>query len=180
MERHQAVRTRIRSDERARISDEWSRRPGFPRGQTGFSLLEALILLLLAGAICMALWPQYANWQRVQHREPARRALQELARALEDHHQRTDTYAGAAGTDGEPRDTGAPRLAPTEVVDDGTTYYRLSIVTANRRGFEIRAAPVASQTADTCGTLTLTASGQRGMVGAAPEARRENCWPRAQ
>ncbi|MDT0617314.1 type IV pilin protein [Salinisphaera sp. P385] len=162
------------------MSDEWSHLPGFPRSQAGFSLLEALILLLLAGAICLALWPHYANWQRAQHREPARQALQELARALEDHHQRTDTYAGAAGTDGEPRDTGAPRLAPTEVVDDGTTYYRLSIVTANRRGFEIRAAPVASQTADTCGTLTLTASGQRGMVGAAPEARRENCWPRAQ
>lgn len=149
-------------------------------GQAGFSLLEGLIVLALVGAIGMALWPQYAEWQRAQYREPARQALQELHRQLERHHHRTGSYAGAAGTDRDPRETGVPRLMPAAVPDNATPHYRLLIVTANRRGFEIHAAPVGPQTTDICGTLTLTATGQRGMVEAAPEARRDDCWPKAQ
>lgn len=136
-------------------------------------------MLAFVGVIGMALWPQYAEWQRAQTRGPARQALQELARQLERHYHRTGSYAGAAGTDRDPRETGAPRLTPAAVPDNATPHYRLSIVTANRRGFEIHAAPVGPQVADRCGTLTLTASGQRGMVDAAPEARREDCWPQA-
>lgn len=142
----------------------------------GPNLLEALILLLAALAVAAALLPEYRSWQRADYRLRAAVALTALAEALHARHARTGTYAGAALADGAPADTGPPALRPATVPAEGAARYRLRIETANARGFEIHAIPVADQQADPCGTLTLTAAGIRGIEAAAPETRIAACW----
>lgn len=142
----------------------------------GFSLLEAVILLAVVALVAALLLPKYQAWQRAGFRDQARVALVDLANRMEVRFRETGTYAGAALRDGEPADTGPPAMMPATVPEGGAARYLLRIVVANDRGYELRAVPLAEQTADSCGTLTLTAAGVRGIENAAPGARIDECW----
>ena len=85
---------------------------GLRPDQRGLSLLEYLALLIVLVGVVIWLYPRWVADQQAGYREMAQTALYGLAEALQAHHERTGTYGGAAGAQGEPADTGAPWMFP--------------------------------------------------------------------
>lgn len=145
--------------------------------QTGMSLLEVLVAIMLLACVAAILLPNLQQHRQAQHREQAESALRDLAQSLLEFKERTGTYAGAAGSLAEPKKQGSPWIFPAEVPGGGAeTYYRLRINHSNKQGFELRAVPAGRQISDPCGTLTLTSGGVRGMLNAQTDALRAKCW----
>lgn len=168
-------------DEIRRFPDKRWRVAGFrPRGyatERGFSLLAAAVIAGLMLAAAAATYPLLVAGRAENKREMGRLALYELAAGLEVWHRYNGSYAGAADSRQTPRATGPPWIMPATVpTGGGATYYRLRIVTANERGFEIHAVPVGAQADDPCGILTLTTTGARGVLSAAPGYGKRRCW----
>lgn len=163
------------SDQCVQCADK--RRTQFKAQQSGVSLLETLVVMLLLGCAIVFLLPNLHQSRQAQYRKQAETALQNLDLALRNYKARTGTYVGAAGTPAEPKEQGAPRIYAAEVPGGGAeTHYRLRINQANKQGFEIRAVPVGRQINDPCGTLTLTSGGVRGMLNAQEGVLRAHCW----
>jgi len=146
------------------------------RSVWGMSLLECLILVVVLALLAALVYPWYEARLHTQRRQAAIHALQLLSERLETWHATRGTYSGAAGTPSEPADTGTPHLDLPDLPPDAERFYRLRIATGNERGFEIRAMPVGPQADDPCGTLSLTASGQRGVLGSDPDLTWRDCW----
>ena len=106
----------------------------------GFTLVELMVVLVIAGILAAIAVPMYTGYVRRAHRAEAQSALLELARALEAYRSRTLSYADSAqsGPPGPPKNevfgfSKAPRDSST------TTWYELQITAADKSSFEIRA-----------------------------------------
>jgi type IV pilus assembly protein PilE len=133
------------------------------RRPDGFTLTELLIGLAIASLLAALAYPAYTAQLAGIRREDGRQGLHELARRLEQHHQRWGTYAGAqAGPGGL-----LPALSPGG-------HYRLEVVEADPAGYRLAAVPQGAQAGDGCATLTYNHLGEAGASGG-PAAGR--CWP---
>lgn len=136
----------------------WSR-------QAGFSLIELMIVVAIAGIIMAVAVPAYQGHIVSVRRGDAQGALMGLASALERYHVINRTFAGVEAEDIH------PGKSP---VDGSETHYLLSIENADTRSFTVVATPQDAQAKkDKCGALTLTRSGARGVRGSASI---ERCW----
>ena len=137
----------------------------------GFTLVELMVVLVIAGILAAIAVPMYTGYVRRAHRAEAQSALLELARALEAYRSRTLSYADSAqsGPPGPPKNevfgfSKVPRDSST------TTWYELQITVADKSSFEIRAIPQGAQAGDPCGTLILDHTGFRRATGTG------DCW----
>ncbi|RMF18734.1 MAG: type IV pilin protein [Gammaproteobacteria bacterium] len=138
----------------------------------GFSLVELMIVLVIAGILASLAWPAYTDHVRRSWRAEAQTGLLELAQALEKHRRRTMSYTGTWQGASLPAPPKASVYASGTVPLDGngTTRYVLRIQQANASGYEIRAIPVGDQARDACGTLILDHTGFRQSTSGS------NCW----
>jgi type IV pilus assembly protein PilE len=128
---------------------------------SGFTLIELMVTVAIIGILASIAYPSYTNSVIRSRRADATGALLGFANAMERRFTETNSYLGAAGTDGTPADTGAPRIYATQSpVDGGTAYYSLTINAATQNTFTLRAAPVGAQAGD--GILELTQAGRHG------------------
>lgn len=122
--------------------------------QTGFNLIELMIVVVILGIIAAIAYPSYLEQVRQTRRANAQADMLELASYLERFYSESFTYDGA----GLPFDQ-SPKT--------GQAYYSLSFQNLTPTGFVIQAEPLGAQADDSCGTMTLDET------GAGTPA---NCW----
>lgn len=123
--------------------------------QSGFTLIELMIVVAIIGILAAIAYPAYQQYVLRANRGEAQAILSETAQLMERRFTTCGTYSINA--------TCAAVAAPTSAVQPvgatgGAVRYNISIgPTATT--YTLTAAPTGGQTSDTCGTLTLTNTG---------------------
>lgn len=137
------------------------------RFEAGFSLIELLIVLVIISILATIAYPSYQNQVRKTKRADCEGALLQLANAMERDYTQNGAY----------RDIVTLNMFPAQCPIDGnaTPTYNLTVATANAGStYTLTATPVAgsTQAGDTCGALTLTQAGVKGVGGGTVA----DCW----
>ncbi len=142
--------------------------------QSGFNLIELMIVVAVIGIIAAVAYPAYQQQLRDSRRADCAGALTSFGSSMERFFTVNNTYLGAGAGGGN---TGAPTIFSTTCpVDGGEATYNLTIQAATASTYTVQAAPVGRQTADKCGTLTLSNTGLKGVSGASAGVTWDECW----
>jgi type IV pilus assembly protein PilE len=143
--------------------------------QNGFTLIELMVVVAIIGILAAIAYPSYTDSVRKSRRADVEGALLAFANAMERHFTETNSYLGAAGTILVPADIGVPRIytAPANT----RTFYTLTLIApTTATTYTLSAAPIGAQATDKCGTLTLTNTGLKDMVGESAGVVLTDCW----
>lgn len=130
----------------------------------GFTLIELMVVVAIIAILAAIAYPSYQDSVRKSRRGQAKADLVELAQHLERFHTVNNTYE-------------TPATWPNPVTQSpktGTAHYEIEISNQTATGFLLTAEPLGAQTKDTrCMSLTLTAAGEKDIVGGSGTA--EDC-----
>ncbi len=135
-----------------------------PPQSTGFTLIEALIVLALAALLAGLAVPSYQAQVAKGRRLDGQQALRALAQRLEQRYTALGSYRGAA--------LGVGGLYPA-VSTAG--HYALAITELADHAFRITATPQGVQAADACALLVYNQLGESS-VGASASSAAAQCW----
>ena len=141
-----------------------------PVTQSGFSLIETLVVLALLGILVAMAYPSFANSLAKARRMDGRVAVLELQLAQE-------RWRSSHAQFGDHRALNSP-------AQSAAGHYRLRIVSADDRGFSIEANAQGAQSADTpCRVLRLTRLDGHTTLASGADAQAANpadlnrrCW----
>ncbi len=133
-----------------------------PKKQSGFTLIELMIVVAIVGILSAIAYPSYAEYIRRGHRAEARAGLLQAAQWLERSATATGTYPLTVAFPANLKAVPNNRY-DIAVVSDGAT-------------FTLTATPKGAQTGDKCGNYTLTNTGLRGAKGATTGDIVTECW----
>lgn len=144
--------------------------------QSGFTLMELMIVVVIVGILAGFAYPSYLEQMRKTRRAECAGNLASLANGMERFFTINNTYAGtaAAGPPGSP--TGAVFPSTTCPIEGGAATYNLVVNAAGASTFDVRAVPTGVQADDKCGTLTMTNRGLRGVTGQSAGVTAAQCW----
>lgn len=147
--------------------------------QTGFNLIELMIVVVIIGVISSIAIPAYNDYIAKARRAQAQGALLELASAMERFFAENNTYCGSdnGGTVGTCVVNDSPGIFSDQVpVDTGVAYYNLTIGLTIKDGksteFTLVATRTGSMSNDKCGNFTLSNVGQKGLTSNTST----DCW----
>lgn len=126
------------------------------KGNNGFHLIELMISITILGILFSIAIPSYFSYIIKSHRLEAQTTLLKLATAMERYHIEHNSYLNVT----------LKSLHFSEMIAQGN--YRLAIQNAKDNEFVLLAIPQNRQTQDTCGTLTLKNTSERGIT--------DECW----
>jgi type IV pilus assembly protein PilE len=129
--------------------------------QSGFTLLELMIVVAIIGIIAVVAYPAYTSYVKEARRSDAMAAL--LAAQLEQEKYRSSNTTYAANT---------TTLGISATSQEG--YYNVSVASADGVSFVVTAAPTGLQTGDDCGTFAVDENGP-DYSGTYADAQ---CWQR--
>ena len=142
--------------------------------QSGFTLVELMIVVAVAAVLAMVALPMYQDSVRKSRRSEATAALTQLQQAQERHRANNTQYAATFAA-----------MAPQPA--SATANYTLSIASAATGSYTINATAAATspQFADTrCRTLTVVVNGGNATYqstddsGTVDTANTNRCWAR--
>lgn len=127
------------------------------KNQQGFTLVELMIVIVIIGILTAIAYPSYQDSVRKARRNDAQAAMLELANFMERKFTENNKYNTLS--------------ASATITASGITtdYYTFTLPTFTTTTFTINGAPQGSQASDSCGTLTLTHTGDKG-------AAITGCW----
>lgn len=140
-----------------------------PGNTRGFTLTEILIALAIVGVLAAIALPAYNDSQLRAGRADGKNALMQVASDQERFYSNNFSYS-----------TNAVPLAttPAATLTSRDGNYVVSVAACSggtiATCFIATATPQGSQTADSCGNLTITSTGARGASGGTVE----ECWER--
>ena len=159
--------------------------------ETGFTLVEVMIVVALVGIIAIIAIPSYQDYILRSKRSSARQVLMEAAQYLERNYTTAGCY-DYADTAACLARSGTATVQPSTLLrapSEGKQSYEVTWTYANAgQGYTLTATPCgASGTScpsgaeatfvdPACGALTLTQTGLRGMVGGSSDVA--TCWQR--
>ena len=132
------------------------------RGQRGFTLIELMVVLVIAAILASVAYPSYQSQVAKGRRADAKQALVELAQKLERFYTERATFAGAT--------LGAEGLYPAQ---SSGGYYTLAITSQTVDAFTLTATPRGLQDGDACGSLGYNHQGDRSVSGSLSV---DQCW----
>ena len=132
----------------------------------GFSLIEILIVLAIAGILASISYPNYRHYIMRVHRTDGQLALLDLACRMETFYAEHETYQTATIATGRDTDVLSSRQSP-----EG--WYTLSLTQVADKTYTLQATPVNTQD-PRCQSLTLNSSGIKGITAA--EINVSQCW----
>ena len=132
------------------------------RKQTGFTLIELMIVVAIIAIIAAIAMPSYQNYAVRTNRTQCQSALVQMANAMERHYTMAvpSTYGGA-GSIGAELNTGAPSIFATQAPLDANPTCNLTIVSATVNDYSLAATPIAGSVLAGNGLSTLNAAGQK-------------------
>ena len=132
---------------------------------TGFTLVELLIVVAVMAILVALALPNYQESIRKSRRSDAQSELMKFAGVAE----RVFTLNSSYATVDDDPDADNPN---DDIIPDNTDFYTYSFVAAATAStYSIRAVPGGSQVTDACGTMTLTQAGVRTHTGSLT-----GCW----
>lgn len=123
----------------------------YPSRQTGFTLIEVMIVVAIIGILSSIAYPSYTEYVRKGHRASAKAALLQAAQWMERAATATGTYPVTANFPANLKTVEGDRYT-IEAESDGAT-------------FNLTATPKGAQSGDKCGNFTLTNTGLPGANG---------------
>lgn len=123
---------------------------------SGFTLIEVMIVIAIIGLLAAIGYPAYTNSIKKGNRADGIDSLVSLAGRMEEYYLNNDTYVGAT--------------VGNASSSDG--LYTLSITAADAFTYTLTATPVNGDTL--CGNLTMNSLGQKGVSAAGTAV--SDCW----
>ena len=142
-----------------------------PERQSGFTLIEVMIVVAIVGILSAIAYPSYAEYIRRGHRADARAGLLQAQQYLE----RASTATGVYPTTLPP----ALRWRFPDETPDPTKRYTIDFQAGNDNATFILVATRKAggpQATDRCGDFTLTNTGIRNVVNYAAGTTATECW----
>lgn len=136
---------------------------------SGFTLIELMIVVAIVGILAAIAYPSYQEQIRTSRRANCAGELVELASAMERDFTLNGQYSDLVTN-------GYPQNCPRD--GSGGPYYTFSSVPggAANQTYLLTAARTGPQATDKCGNLTLTNTGIKGMTSATSGLTVQNCW----
>ena len=135
------------------------------RAESGFTLIEVMIVVAIIGIIAAIAIPSYQNYVEDTRRSAAQGDLMELAQWMERRYSENFDYRADDGSNPD-----LPFDVSPQSHQNGNHFYEIDFDgDVQRASFTLEAEPVAGQSDDDCGTLTLDEEGEKG-------ADQADCW----
>lgn len=146
--------------------------------QAGFTLVELVIVMVVAAILAAIAIPMYLSQIRESRRTDARSALLELAGREERYSATNGAYTNSAANLGYGNNSWPVTI--------GSGYYEISVSVPaaapdpsppGAPSYSITAVPIGGQTADTCASLTVDSAGQQtAVLTAGGQDTSSTCW----
>ncbi|WP_077036050.1 type IV pilin protein [Pelomonas sp. KK5] len=114
-----------------------SQAPTSARASRGFTLIELMVALVVAGILAAVAYPAYQSYVMKSRRGDARATISTMVQAQERYRSNNASYSGDAGV-----------LLGGATADSATSfngYYTVTVSAATASGYQIHAVPVSSK-----------------------------------
>lgn len=133
-----------------------------PRGASGVTMIELLIVVVIVGILAAVAYPMYRENVRAGRRADGMAALHNTAQVLERCYTRYGAFNNAGCATGLPFTT-------------AKGFYTISAAALTANTFTLAATPQGAQNPDSrCGVLRLTHTGVQGSLNASTDTNK--CW----
>jgi type IV pilus assembly protein PilE len=116
----------------------------------GYTLIELMVVVIIIGVLAALAYPSYLNYVQQARRSDAEGALMSAAAFMERKYTENNSYDSVT--------------IPNEM---STDYYTISLAHQSAQAFTLQAKPIGAQSADSCGTLSVSSTGIK---------LPSNCW----